>query len=160
MVLVSYNGRPLLKPGFPANTTAQLGQRVVLPCIAIASSGLPHFRWIKWKRIPRNYPGDLNFEDDAVTDLPPGRFKTMSPSELGFTHLQPKKSNPFATTPQHGLLKPRGVKLVIRNLTEDDLGMYTCIAEDARGMDYASAFISKKTTPQGKNILYIRGVGR
>lgn len=112
--------KPILKCGYPKNTSVLLGQNTSMTCIVVISGTLPDFRWLKWKAIPKNYPDSLDFES--------GSYNLVNPVQ-------------YETVPVDGKY---GVKVNIQNVTAKDLGMYTCYVSNHLGFNYRNAFLSER----------------
>lgn len=112
--------KPILKCGFPKNTSVQLGQNASMTCIVLISGTLPDFRWLKWNNIPSTFPNSLDFENGSYTLVNPRQYQTV--------HVGGKY----------------GVEVNIGNVTPNDLGLYTCYVSNHLGFDYMSAFLSEK----------------
>lgn len=101
-----------------------------MTCIVLISGTLPDFRWIKWNTIPSTFPKSLDFENGSYTLVNPREYQTV--------HVGGKY----------------GVKVNIRNVKPNDLGLYTCYVSNHLGFDYMSAFLSEKKNrwkePEGK----------
>lgn len=113
--------KPILKCGYPKNTSVLLGQNASMTCIVLISGTLPDFRWVKWNAVPRTYPNSLDFAIGSYTLVDPVQYQTV--------HVQGKY----------------GVKVNIQNVTPKDLGLYTCYVSNHLGSDYRSAFLSERT---------------
>lgn len=112
--------KPILKCGSPKNTSVQLGQNTSMTCIVVVSGTLPDFRWVKWDSIPSTYPNSLDFDNGSYTLINPMQYQTV--------HVQGQY----------------GVQVTIQNVTNSDLGLYTCYVSNHLGSDYRSAFLSEK----------------
>lgn len=112
--------KPILKCGSPKNTSVQLGHNASMTCIVLISGTLPDFRWVKWNTVPSTYPSSLDFENGTYTLVNPVQYQTV--------HVGGKY----------------GVKVNIKNVTPNDLGLYTCYVSNHLGSDYRSAFLSER----------------
>jgi hypothetical protein len=98
-----------------------IGDNATMTCIVVVSGTLPDFRWIKWDKPPKTYPTlDIGVGNKSVTFIDPQHYQTVKAGD----HY--------------------GVKVTIVNVTEEDLGLYTCWVSNHIGSDYVSAFLSKK----------------
>ena len=113
---------PILLDSYPKNVTATLGKTASLQCIELISNPMPDYRWYKWHSVPSTYPL-LDFSNSSL-------FTVISP--IHYTPMQVK----IGTSSRYG------GKLMIKNVTEDDLGLYSCVLRNQFGMDYGSAFLS------------------
>ncbi|KAK3750974.1 hypothetical protein QZH41_009127 [Actinostola sp. cb2023] len=113
--------RPILRCGYPKNTTTKTHSNVKLKCIVELSGSLPDFRWIHWHETPSNYMNSLDLLNGQFTVIDPLHYSTIDLGNKG----------------QHG------VELRLTNVTTKDFGLYTCIASNHLGQDYRSAFLIK-----------------
>lgn len=112
--------KPILKCGFPRNTSVELGQNASMTCIVLISGTLPDFRWLRWNTIPSTFPDSLDFENGSYTLVNPRQYQTV--------HVGGKY----------------GVKVNIWNVQPNDLGLYTCYVSNHLGSDYMSAFLTEE----------------
>jgi len=117
--------RPILRCGYPENTTAELHSNVRLQCIVAMSGVLPDFRWLHWQTLPSNYE-KIDFKSKQFTLISPVHYAT----------LNMKKEHEY------------GSELILNSVTEKDFGLYTCIASNHLGMEYRSAFLTQKKKPK------------
>ena len=96
-----------------------------MTCIVLVIYGtLPDFKWLKW--------------DKSITSMP----QFGDDFEKGSYHLiDPHYYNTIQVKANYG------VELRITNVTEDDLGLYTCFVSSHIHKDYNSAFLSKGVKP-------------
>ena len=116
--------RPILQSGLPRNTTVAIGDSATMKCIVLVSGTPPEFRWLKWHKSITSLPKiNDNLENGTYQLIDPHYYKTI---QDGGNY---------------------GVELRFPNVTEDDLGLYTCFVSNHIGKDYKSAFLSACTEP-------------
>ena len=122
--------RPILQEGLPRNTSVGIGENATLRCVVVISGTLPHITWYKWKTVPKMYP-KLDLTSSMVDPIYTG-----------------------ITSTYEGKLDESTTELTIVNVTEEDLGVYTCCASNQFGLGCGSAFLSRKkiTTPTSVSI--------
>ncbi|XP_078696173.1 uncharacterized protein LOC144924636 [Branchiostoma floridae x Branchiostoma belcheri] len=104
--------RPILAPGLPQNQTVVVGSTVDFQC-KVFSDAQPHIQWLKHYEVNGSYV-DAN----------------------GKPHVRVLKRGLLQDTKQD--LE----KLVLRNVTEEDAGQYTCLAGTSIGFSYNSAWLT------------------
>ncbi|KAI8490696.1 fibroblast growth factor receptor 2-like isoform X3 [Branchiostoma floridae x Branchiostoma belcheri] len=104
--------RPILAPGLPQNQTVVVGSTVDFQC-KVFSDAQPHIQWLKHYEVNGSYV-DAN----------------------GKPHVRVLKTADVNNTKQD--LE----KLVLRNVTEEDAGQYTCLAGNSIGFSYNSAWLT------------------
>ncbi|XP_061590073.1 fibroblast growth factor receptor 1b isoform X1 [Cololabis saira] len=104
--------RPLLQAGLPANQTAAVGSNVEFVCI-VFSDPQPHIRWLK--HISVNGSREHTNRHPHVLVLKAAGLNTTD-EEMGVLNL--------------------------RNVTADDAGEYTCLAENSIGVSHHSAWLT------------------
>lgn len=114
--------RPILNCGYPKNKTTTRHSNVRLKCIVALSGSLPDFRWIHWKTAPPSHEKPLDLKNGHFTVIDPIHYSTIDIGNKG----------------QHGVV------LNLKNVTDKDFGLYTCIASNHLGKDYRSAYLIKK----------------
>ena len=103
----------------------QIGDNATMTCVVVVSGTLPDIRWLKWDKTVTSMP---NFDKVFANFL----------VENGSYHLiKPPYYKPFKVNDNYG------AELRIPSVTEDDFGLYTCLASNHLGKDYNSAFLSK-----------------
>ncbi|XP_028414944.1 hemicentin-1-like isoform X2 [Dendronephthya gigantea] len=115
---------PILLKTHPKNITSTPGKNVTFECIELLSNPMPDYRWYKWHTVPDTYPR-LNFDNTS-------QFTEIDP-----IHYTPMQVNVHNTNRYAG-------KLTLKNITEDDFGLYSCVLRNQFGMDYSSAFLHRK----------------
>ena len=108
--------------GSPKDKKVMLGENATMKCIVVVSGTLPDFRWLKWNQIQENYTQSLDFESNATS-----RYRALSPK--------------YYRTVKEG--KYYGVELSVVNVSQQDLGLYTCYVSNHMGHDYRSAILSE-----------------
>ncbi|KXJ23089.1 Fibroblast growth factor receptor 2 [Exaiptasia diaphana] len=121
-VVSKARSRPILNCGYPKNTTTLRHSNVRLKCVVALSGSLPDFRWIHWKTAPLNLEKPLDLKNGHFTVIDPIHYSTIDIGNKG----------------QHGVV------LNLKNVTNKDFGLYTCIASNHLGRDYRSAYLIKK----------------
>ncbi|XP_031562081.1 fibroblast growth factor receptor 2-like isoform X2 [Actinia tenebrosa] len=123
-VVAKARSKPILQRNLPKNTSVALGDNATMTCIVVVSGTLPDFRWLKWKQVPKTYPLlDIESQNKSKQFIDPKYYETIRSGER------------------------YGVKMTIVNVTEKDLGLYTCWVRNHIGSDYVSAFLSEKVEP-------------
>ena len=127
MRLISFteHGRtkPILSRKFPKNQTVTTGGNLTLECREIVSVSLTDYRWIRWYKVPPNHT-KLEFKDRPATNS----------SKYFLYDL--KYYSAFKDGSEYG------VKLMLRNVTEKDSGLYTCLVSNHLGFTSRSAFVT------------------
>ncbi|KAK2559015.1 Fibroblast growth factor receptor 1, partial [Acropora cervicornis] len=120
-VVVKPQSRPILQSDLPRNTTVKLGDNATMECIVLVSGTLPDFRWLKW--------------DKNITSQPKmnGMMKASGSNKL----IDPIHYKTIKDGEYHGM------QLEIYNVSDNDLGLYTCFVSNHIGYDYNSAFLIK-----------------
>ena len=116
---------PILLKNYPQNVTSSRGKTVTFKCIELMSNPIPDYRWYRWHSVPATYP-KLDFRNTS-------QFTEIDP--IHYTPMQVKI----------GSSSRYGGTLTIKNITEDDAGLYSCVLRNQFGMDYASAFLHWKS---------------
>ena len=120
--LESIRSAPILLNSYPRNATSTRGKNVSFECIELVSGPLPDYRWYKWHSIPAAFP-KLDFQNTS-------QFTIIDP--IHYSTIQVKA----------GQRHRYGGRLTLKNVTEEDAGLYTCVVSNHIGMDYASAFLT------------------
>ena len=102
-----FRAKPLVLP--IANVTAWVGEAVVIPCWAL-SDGLPYFKWLHW--LPTN-------------SSPPGIYRILREGSGG-VGIEPAAM-------RSGAVEFVGVRLLLRNVSSEQRGRYSCVAGNAFG---------------------------
>ncbi|XP_074634964.1 hemicentin-1-like isoform X1 [Acropora palmata] len=120
-VVVKPRSRPILQSDLPRNTTVKLGDNATMECIVLVSGTLPDFRWLKW--------------DKNITSQPKmnGMMKASGSNKL----IDPVHYKTIKDGEYHGM------QLEIYNVSDNDLGLYTCFVSNHIGYDYNSALLIK-----------------
>ncbi|XP_070562162.1 fibroblast growth factor receptor 2-like [Ptychodera flava] len=109
---------PIMNPAKPENTTVMVGHTAIFRCEVVVSDQDPRIHWLK-------HLG----KDDSNDPNDIGHFKEMQ------TEPQ-SQSDPFTCS------------LIIQNVTFDDAGKYTCLAGNAIGISYQSAWLTVIPPPE------------
>ena len=120
LLLESINLKPVLSRRFPTNQTARIGENVTFQCVEIASSFLPEYRWLHWKKLPSLDERNTSMDNSSY-------YKRIDTQYYESFHQKDKEI--------------RGGRVWIYNVTKDDEGMYTCQIGNTIGKSSRSAFL-------------------
>ena len=92
-----------------------------MECIVLVSGTLPDFRWLKWDKNITSQPkmNGMMKANGSNKLIDPVHYKTIKDGEY------------------------HGMQLEIYNVSDNDLGLYTCFVSNHIGYDYNSAFLIK-----------------
>lgn len=123
--------------------TVHVGDEVKIPCYEIIAGTLSDYRWLRWKRGQR--PSRRRIKEVIKKQL----GYNVNKSAL-FEHMNPKDHDVIQKRAQNGDMV-YGVGLVLKNVTEEMEGFYTCLVSNHIGSSAASMYLSVKTSlPHGK----------
>ena len=112
--------RPYIEKGMPVNHTRFIGETAILPCYELMGGTLPDFRWLKSKQnITKPLLDFLLEEHEDVS-----KYVEILRAEL---YKQVSKRS------DAGVIY--GVELILKNLTRNDSGWYTCLVSNHVGSD-------------------------
>ena len=123
---------PEISKETPQDKVVRLGGNVTFECREKNRlSYHPKIEWLKWNQTLSARNTELDFENGSFTVIEDtvGKYKHHNVIEQ-------------KTIPEIGHKYTEiNLKLMIINITEDDLGMYTCVACDKHGRSHRSAFL-------------------
>lgn len=129
---------PIISKTTPRNTTVRLGLNVTFECRETNNEvEQANMQWLKWNH-------SFHWGQVKTLDLKNGSYTIVkeTPGKYGFLTLRVNSSVP-------GYYPDLIFKLVIHNVTEDDLGLYTCVACNDFGRVHRSALLlSNKASGQ------------
>ena len=108
------------------NVTAYEGENASLLCLALSYS-MPHFQWLRWHSSPSD--GMTN----STIEHPHYELINQNLQDREEQLVLQRGSNQFDF---------HSAKLTLVNVTKDDEGKYTCIAENAVGYAAENAYIT------------------
>ena len=111
------------------NVTVYRGENASLTCKALSDS-MPHFQWLRW------FPTPFNNSTNGSIESP--HYEIVNKEETDQHVIAPPGGKKFDF---------HGVKLTLVNVTEKDVGKYTCIVGNAVGYGVEHAFISVRDWP-------------
>ena len=118
--------RPVLSAQYPVNKTARIGDDVTFKCVELFSPVLTDYRWLHWKQLPPSYP-ELGLNEDEP-----------SPNSSYYTIIDPKHYQAFQFKPKE---EKYGGRVLLRNVTKQDEGMYTCLISNHVGKGWKNAWL-------------------
>ena len=126
---------PILQTDFPKNVSASKGENASFECVELVSGPLPDYRWYKWHSVPESYP-KLDFQNTS-------QYTVIDPIHYSPIRVKSGRSSLY------------GGRLTLTNITDKDIGLYTCVVRNHIGFDYSSAFL-KLDVNKGKITYLLR----
>ncbi|XP_070540240.1 fibroblast growth factor receptor 2-like isoform X3 [Ptychodera flava] len=135
---------PILNPAKPENTTVIVGHTAIFRCEVVVSDLHPHIQWLKhldkddsndtsnFQVMQKQWPSHPEWTCDAM-------IKNLYGSSPPFLCLKKTDTNQTQSDPQ---------SLIIPNVTFEDAGKYTCLAGNAIGISYQSAWLTVIPPPE------------